>query len=297
MTYIICRMRRNGATRITGSRDLNPMREGTVRKGVCIVGTLMFVVWMTSALSAAPAKGTVTIVHGVPGFTADIYLDGELLLDGFEPTSTAGPLRVAPASYDVDIREVGASADSPPVLSGRVRVAAGSSISIVAHLTPTGDPTLSVFHNSFERLPAGRALLVVRNVAAASPLAVRLDGRHLKETLREGGERRIVTAPRRHMMAIESRANDVLIPPTDIRLEEGAAQIVYVVGSTDGDGLDLMLQTIRGLHSAPSGVLTGDGGLGAVPRFPTWAVTVMIAAGATLLVCTRHLLRERAHGQ
>ncbi len=240
-----------------------------MRRGVCIVGTLMFVVWMTSAISAAPAEGSVTIVHGVPGFTADIYLDGELLLDGFEPTSTAGPLLVAPASYNVDIREVGAPADSPPVLSGRVRVAAGSNISIVAHLTPTGDPTMSVFRNTFERLSAGRALLLVRNVAAAPPLAVRLDGRQLKETLREGGERRIVTSPGGHMMAFESRANDVLIPPTDIRLEEGAAQIVYVVGSAEGDGLDLMLQTIRGLHSAPSGVLTGDGGLGAVPRFPT----------------------------
>jgi hypothetical protein len=273
-------------------------RRRAVRRSVSIVGALMFVAWMTSVSSAAPAKGSVTIIHGVPGFTADIYLDDELLLDGFEPTSTAGPLRLAPASYDVDIREVGAPADSPPVLSGTVRVPAGSNISIVAHLTRAGDPTLSVFHNTFERLPAGRSLLLVRNVAETSPLSVRLDGRRVTKELREGSEWRIVTAPGRHTMAFESRTtNDVLIPSSVVRLEEGVAQIVFVVGSAEDDSLDLMLQTVSGLHSPPSGVLTGGGGLGASPGFPMWAITVMAAAGATLLVCTRQLLRGRAQGR
>jgi hypothetical protein len=265
-----------------------------------IVGTLVFVflVGMTSPTSAAPAKGSVTIVHGLPGFTADIYLDGELLLDGFEPTATAGPLRVAPASYDVDIREVGAPADSPPVLNAVLRVSAGSNISIVAHLTRAGDPTLSVFRNTFDRLSAGQSLLQVRNVAAAPPLSVRLDDRRVKEGLGEGSEWGIATAPGRHMIAFESRAsNDVLIPSTDIHLEEGVAQIVYVIGSAQGGNLDLMLQSVRGLRSAPSGVLTGDGGLGAVPGVPSWAVAVMVVAGATLIACTRQLLKERAQGR
>ena len=265
-----------------------------MRRNVVIIGTLMFVAWMAGVTSAGPAKGSVTIIHGVPGFTADIYLDDELLLDGFEPTSTAGPLRVAPASYHVDIREVGAPADSPPVLSGTVRVRAGANISIVAHLTPAGDPTLTVFHNAFERLPAGRSLLLVRNVAAASPLSVLLGGDRVKEGLREGGEWSLVIASGRYEIAFESpTAGEVMIPATEVRLEEGVAQIVYVVGSAEGGNLDLMLQTVSGLHSAPSGVLSGDGGLGASPRFPTWAVTVMVAAGATLLVCTRQLLRGR----
>jgi hypothetical protein len=269
--------------------------EVSVRKSVSIVGTVLIVVSLTSVTSAASAKGSVMIIHGVPGFTADIYLDDELLLDGFEPTSTAGPLRVVPASYHVDIREVGAPPDSPPVLSGTVRVDAGSNISIVAHLTRAGDPTLTVFHNAFERLSAGRSFLLVRTVAAAPPLSVLLDGRRVNEGLREGNEWRIVTDPGHHSIAFESStANDVLIPSTDVRLEEGAAQIVYVVGSAEGDNLDLMLQTIRGLHSPPSGVLTGDGGLGASPGlFPTWAVALMVAAGVTLLVCAHQLLRRR----
>jgi len=265
---------------------------------VMLLAALVFLVGMTSVTSAASRKASVMIVHGLPGFTADVYLNGELLLDGFKPTSTAGPLQLDPGSYGVDIREVGAPPNSPPVLSGTVRLSPRSNISIVAHLTRSGDPALSVFHNIFEQIPAGRSLLYVRNVAAVAPLSVRLDDRLVKRGLREGGEWGVDTAPGRHMIAFGSgAANDVLIPPTDVRLDEGVAQIVYVVGSAKADNLDLMVQAVHGLHSAPSGVLTGDGGLGAEPGFPSWAVALMVAAGATLIVCTRRLLTERTQGQ
>lgn len=296
----VLRLRGARTVPLGGRRSEDLVERGhKVRRTLSIVGAIVFafLVGMTNASPAAPARGSIMIVHGLPGFTADIYLDGELLLDGFEPTSTAGPLRIAPGSYQVDIREVGASADSPPVLSAVLPVSAGSNISILAHLTRVGDPTLSVFRNSFERLPVGRSLLQVRHGAAAPTLSVRLDDRRVKEGLRQGREWGIATDPGRHMIAFESEtSDDVLISPTDIRLEEGVAQIVYVIGSAEGDSLDLMLQSVRGLRSTPSGVLTGDGGLGAVPGFPTWAIAVMVASGATLFVCTRQLLR-RAQGR
>jgi hypothetical protein len=273
-------------------------RPFSIVGSVMLLAALVLLVGMTSVTSAASKKASVMIVHGLPGFTADVYVNGKLLLDGFKPTSTAGPLQLDPGSYGVDIREVGASPNSPPVLSGTLRLSSRSNISVVAHLTRSGDPTLSVFHNIFEQIPAGRSLLYVRNVAAVAPLSVRLDDRLVKRGLREGGEWGVATAPGRHMIAFGlGAANDVLIPPTDIRLDEGVAQIVYVVGSAKADNLDLMVQAVHGLHSAPAGVLTGDGGLGAEPGFPSWAVALMVAAGATLVACTRRLLTERTPGQ
>jgi hypothetical protein len=273
-------------------------RPFSIVGSVMLLAALVLLVGMTSVTSAASKKASVMIVHGLPGFTADVYVNGELLLDGFKPTSTAGPLQLDPGSYGVDIREVGASPNSPPVLSGTLRLSSRSNISVVAHLTRSGDPTLSVFHNIFEQIPAGRSLLYVRNVAAVAPLSVRLDDRLVKRGLREGGEWGVATAPGRHMIAFGlGAANDVLIPPTDIRLDEGVAQIVYVVGSAKADNLDLMVQAVHGLHSAPAGVLTGDGGLGAEPGFPSWAIALMVAAGATLVACTRRLLTERTPGQ
>jgi hypothetical protein len=277
--------------------DQGRVRGDIMRKAFIVVGTLLFVVGTAGPTPAAPKQASVTIVHGLPGFTADIYLDGELLLDGFEPTSTAGPLRLAPGTYDVDIREVGAPADSPPVLSAKLPIKAGSNISVVAHLTRAGDGTLTVFENVFRRLPAGRSLLRVRLVAAGSPLSVRFDGRWVKKNLRSGGEWGTTTVPGPHRIAFgSSSGNDVLIPSTAIHLEEGVAQIVYVVGSA-ASNLELMLQSVRGLGSDPSGVLTGDGGLGADHLFPGWALAVMVAAGLTLLVCTRHFLKVRAWGR
>jgi hypothetical protein len=273
-------------------------RPFSIVGSVMLLAALVLLVGMTSVTSAASKKASVMIVHGLPGFTADVYVNGKLLLDGFKPTSTAGPLQLDPGSYGVDIREVGASPNSPPVLSGTLRLSSRSNISVVAHLTRSGDPTLSVFHNIFEQIPAGRSLLYVRNVAAVAPLSVRLDDRLVKRGLREGGEWGVATAPGRHMIAFGlGAANDVLIPPTDIRLDEGVAQIVYVVGSAKADNLDLMVQAVHGLHSAPAGVLTGDGGLGAEPGFPSWAIALMVAAGATLVACTRRLLTERTPGQ
>jgi hypothetical protein len=236
------------------------------------------------------------IIHGLPGFTADVYVNGDLLLDGFKPTSTAGPMQLNPGNYTVAIREVGAPANSAPALRGTLHLSSGANISIVAHLTTSGDPTLSVFHNAFEQIPAGRSLLYVRNVAAVAPLSIRLDDRLVKRNLREGDEWGDVTATGPHMIAFDSgAANDALIPPTAIHLDEGVAEVVYVVGSAKAHNLDLMIQAVGGLHSAPSGVLTGSGGLGADPGFPFWAVALMFAAGAMLTACTRRILTERKH--
>ena len=106
---------------------------------VMLLAALVLLVGMTSVTSAASRKASVMIVHGLPGFTADVYVDGELLLDGFKPTSTAGPLQLDPGSYGVDIREVGASPNSPPVLTGTLRLSSRSNISVVAHLTRSGE--------------------------------------------------------------------------------------------------------------------------------------------------------------
>jgi uncharacterized protein DUF4397 len=265
-----------------------------VRTPFVIVGSLLLVGATASVTPAAPRHASVTIVHGLPGFTADIYLDGRLLLDGFAPTETAGPLRVSPRRHEVDIREIGAASDSSPVLSATLRVRSGSNSTIVAHLTGGGEPALTVFDNAFARLPAGRSLLQVRNLAGGRLVSVLLDGREVKAGLRFRGEWGSSTAPGWHRIAFASSTKEVLIPRADIHLTEGVAQVVYVTGSPGGDDLELMLQRVRGLRSAPSGVLTGIGGLAGEPRFPGWAIAVMVAAGVGLVVSTARLVKERA---
>lgn len=252
-----------------------------------------------SAASAAPGKGTVTIVHGLPGFTADVYLNDELILDGFVPTTATDPLRLDPGSYDLALRDLGAPADSEPVLSDTVSVSRGSDISVVAHLTQSGEETVSVFENSFRRVPAGMSLLLVRDVAAAPAFWVSVDGQQQIRNLRPSNERTVRIEPGRHALAVEASGSGAkLIRQTDIRFDEGVVQVVYVIGEARAGNLDLMLQSVSGLRTRPTGVLTGDGGLAAQrDLFPPWATLAMVLAGGGLMVSAvfATALRRRRH--
>jgi hypothetical protein len=84
----------------------------------------------------------VTIVHGLPRFTADIYVDGELLLSGFRPREATDPLPLPASTYHVEIRDVGAEPDSPPALEADLTVPGGKDLSVVAHLDQNGEPTV-----------------------------------------------------------------------------------------------------------------------------------------------------------
>ena len=51
-----------------------------------------------------------------------------------------------------------------------------------------------------------------------------------------------------------------MIGPAPVEVQEGVLTIVYAWGSLEDDNLDLAVQTITGLHSAPDGVNSGTGG-------------------------------------
>ncbi len=74
----------------------------------------------------------------------------------------------------------------------------------------------------------------------------------------------------------------VAIGPADLDLKEGTATIVYAIGSAEGKTLDVVAQTITGLHSAPGGVPSGDGGQAGTGVDTWWYV--LTGAGVLLLL-------------
>src|SRR5438093_3900940 len=102
---------------------------------------------------ANPVTATVTVLHALPGFTADVYVNGKLTLSGFKPETATDPLALPPGRYKIDIRDVGAEPTAKPVLSGAVTLTAGQNLSIIAGLTAQGDPELNVFQNDLTRVP------------------------------------------------------------------------------------------------------------------------------------------------
>jgi hypothetical protein len=259
---------------------------------------LLAVVLSGSSLSwAGPATATVTVLHGLPGLTADVYVNGELTLDGFEPLSSTDPLKLPAGSYEIAIREVGAPADSEPALEGTVELKAGTNVSIIAHPDSQGAPALSVFENSLTPVKAGRTRLEVRHVAAAPDLDVWVDGKRTLTALGTGDAKtKMLTAGQHPILVTEADQSDGLIGPDGMNLKEGTARILYVTGSVGEGTLDLMSQTLSGLQSGTR-VFSGDGGLAVPPGFPAWAAALMAAGGMAVAASAWSLLRFRGVGR
>lgn len=260
-------------------------------------GFIVFLLVLVSSVPvwgavAKPAPAIVTVLHALPGFTADVYVNGELTLSGFEPETATEPLELPAGEYTIEIRDVGAAPDSDPALEGTVELSGGQNVSIIAGLTNAGDPALNVFANDMSRVPAGRSRLIVRNVADAPSFGVRLDGDLVFKKVANSAEATKQIAAGVYAFKT-TLSGDSKIGPQELVLEEGTAGIVYTVGSANDGTLDLMFQTIEGLQNAPGSVLTGNGGLASPPGFPNWAIATMVLAVLCLIGSVTALVRRR----
>lgn len=196
-----------------------------------------------SAASAGSGDGTVTVVHAVPGLTVDVYLNDALALEGFEPGTITDPIDLPAGDYAVDIRAAGAAPGSAPALSATIPLAAGSSVSWVAHLDADGDPTLSAFRNRTRPVAKGAARLTVRHTAAAGPVDVFANGSRLLAGF-ENGDQATLVVPRGIYAAWVAAPGDhaPVIGPAVLKLQRGTAYAVYAWGSADS-GFGFLVQS------------------------------------------------------
>jgi hypothetical protein len=264
------------------------------------VRTLLFISFLSflllpvaPALGAVQPEATVTIVHGLPGFTADIYVNGKLVLNGFKPTSEAGPLKLPSGTYHIDIRNVGSSSSSEAALSKTVSLAGGQSYTLVAHLTSKGDAALSVYRNDQTAIAPGRCRLIIRPAAALPPIALMANGASLFTDVPLGQEKSTEVAPGDYALRLFAKGDSgPILPVQHLNVREGTAYALYVVGSGTDKSLDLMVQSLGDLSSSPSGVQSGTGGLAAPTGVPGWRWAAVVMVG--ILLATAGLaLRQR----
>jgi hypothetical protein len=255
---------------------------------------------LSTAFLAAPAQAQdgdaqLSVLHGVPGLTVDVYVNGENTLDDFEPGTLAGPLALPGGTYTVAITAADAADDSEPVLGPiDIDLAGGSNSTAVAHLDADGNPTVSLFDNDVSPAGAGNGRVTVRHVAAAPEVEIVADGTSLGSVANPDELSADVPA---NTYSVEAQAGGDAVPPTpaDVPVTEGASTIVYAWGNFEEAGeLSLAVQTIEGLHSAPGGVPGGQAGLvadgGASP-----ALLMLAGLGAAAaLVFARRLSGAKA---
>ena len=260
------------------------------------IGVLTFA--GVSALTATPAlaaSSKVSVVHGIPGVPVDVYVNGKKTLANFQPGKVAGPLTLPAGSYDLALTKVGDPLSSAILKVDNAKVPGGANISLVAHLTVAGKPTITPFVNDVTKLGPGQARLIVRHTAAAPAVDVRAGGKPVFSKLTNPNEAKAdLSAGAVKADVVLAGTDTVVIGPADLNLKEGTATIVYAVGSAGDKTLGLVAQTIGGLHSAPGGVPSGSGGL--ADRGVTTSWYLLVALGLVLVVggATRYARTRRS---
>jgi hypothetical protein len=244
-----------------------------------------------SAQAADDAQ--VSVLHGIPGVTVDVYVNGDLTLDDFKPGDLAGPLDLPADTYSVEITD---SKDKKTVLLGPadVTVKAGGNYTIVAYLDAKGDPTVKPFENDISTVAAGEARVTVRHVAAAPAVDVEADGSALATDLTNGEEAVADVPAGGYDVAIVPASGGKAVWSENVDLAEGVNTIAYAWGSLSDDTFAVAVQTIDGLHSAPGAVHAGEAGLAADSSTNGWLVAAL--AGSLLFGAAAAIRLVRVRG-
>jgi hypothetical protein len=192
------------------------------------------------------ATAKLSVLHGVPGLTVDVWLDGKLTLDNFKPGTLAGPLTVPDGDHRIAITGADAkSADEAVIGPVTVDLEDGLDYTAVAHLDADGSPTATLFTNDTSPSPDGQGKLTVRHVAAAPDVDVLAGGTAVIEGLTNPNEE-VLTLDAGTVSASVAAAGTTapLIGPADIKVTEGKNTIVYAWGSLARNTLGVAVQTV-----------------------------------------------------
>jgi hypothetical protein len=209
-------------------------------------------------------KAELSVLHGIPDLTVDVYVNGDLTLDDFKPGDMGGPLTLDPGTYSVAITAADAADDSDPVLGPiDLPLEADMSYTAVAHLDADGSPTATLFTNDISETASGEGRLTVRHTAAAPGVDVWADGSVLFENLTNPNEMMGDVPAATYEAAVSlTGETDPVLGPTDVAIESGVNTIVYAWGSAADSNLALAVQTVSTATSdaVPAGVPAGTQG-------------------------------------
>jgi hypothetical protein len=192
-----------------------------------------------------PAK--LSVLHGVPGLTVDVWVNGNRTLDNFEPGSLAGPLELAAGDYKIAITGSDApNADNPVIGPVTVELDNGGNYTAVAHLDAGGAPTATLFTND-TKAPRNdnKGKLTVRHVAAAPAVDVLAGGTAVIEGLSNPDEATLKLKAGTISASVAAAGTTApVIGPVDITVAGGKNTIIYAWGSLADGTLAAAVQVV-----------------------------------------------------
>ena len=254
---------------------------------IIAVLTSALVLMLLAPTAGAQAGATVMLLHGIPGVTVDVYVDGGAVIEGFEPGAMQDLSSFAGATLEnVAVVPAGGDPTTDAVIEvPSLAVPSSGNWTVVAHLDAAGTPTITPFQNDVSTIAAGQGRITVRHTAQAPAVDIVVGDARPFTNLSNPHEV-VADLPAGPLPAsIAAAGGDVLASVADILGAEpsvtaGVNTILYAVGSLSGDSFTLYVQTIGGLGAAPAAVPTGNTPVSNSADVAAWAA---VAAGTALL--------------
>jgi hypothetical protein len=240
----------------SGAIDLAiPSNQSVIVYAIGDLGGAFTVVTQTINLGQAAGYGIVTVVHGVPGLTVDVYLNGNLAVPGFAPDTITDPFLMAAGTYDITIYPAGADPiDTVPAISAPgVVVPAGANATVVAHLDSGANPTASVFVDDVSSIASGQARVTVRHTANVPAVDILAGGAVLFPNVVNGTGGGADVPAGSYPVTINLAGTSTQAFPAsgavNVDLAEGTNTVVYAIGSLLVD-FKLLVDVVDGLGVA-----------------------------------------------
>lgn len=213
-----------------------------VLMGLAAVAAVSFVPQTTSAQSAAD----LTLVHGIPGTTVDLLVDGTVVIDAFAPGSLANISSFAGQTLENVTVTDDATGDIVIGPTATLEVPDSGSFSIVAHLDAAGTAVLSTFeNNTAPTATEGEARVSVRHTAEAPAVDLIVGNQRPIVDLTNGQSGELeLPAGELAGAQLAPTGGDAIADIATINLAADTNTIVYAVGSVAGDTLDFVVQVV-----------------------------------------------------
>ena len=269
----------------------------TIAAGV-VAGIALAAGFVAPAQAISATTADLYVFHGIPDLPVDVYVDGALTLDDFQPGTFAGPLDLPAGDYEVALTAADAADASAPVLGPiTLTLEAGKSYTAAAFLDADGNPTAKLFTNDVATTNAGEGRLTVRHTAAAPAVDILANGAVAFSNVVNGAEG-TANLPVGTIAAsvVPTGATEPVVLAGDVPIQDGVLTIAYAWGSLEDDTLALASQNITVGHTNPGGVPSGTAGYAAERDAMTQAfwivgIAALLAAASVGGVLTSRRMR------
>jgi hypothetical protein len=271
-----------------------PTKGNPIMKRVIAAAAALAAVVLAPGAASAQDDTQITLLHGIPGATVDVAVDGTVLLPGFEPGATQDLTAFAGQTLaNLEVRAAG----TDTVVIGPVAefaVPASGNWTVVAHLDADGNPTVTPFENNTDMTPEGQGRLIVRHTAAAPAVDLVVgDARPIENAANGDSAELLLPAGEIAGAQLAPTGEDPIIDVPTVNLAAGTDLIVYAVGSLADDTFTFYTQEIEvGMEGssatpAPTAVNTGSPADSSNTALYAAAAGMFVLAGGALALRRR----------